>query len=311
MNGGQRMEFVMRNLLLFLSKNQKLIKLAKKHGLRFGAKRFVAGINIEETAEQIKRLNEKGLVVTVDHLGEFVKTEAEAIASAEESVHAIEVIAAHNLDAELSVKMTSMGLDISDELVMKTMRAVLDAGKKYNVTVTIDMEDYARCEKTLTIFKTLKETYDEVGTVLQAYLYRTAKDLDSLKEYKPYLRLVKGAYKEGADVAFPDKLDVDNNYRKIIKQSLLSTNYTAIATHDEAMIAYVKQLENEHQLSRNQFEFQMLYGIRKEYQQQLANEGYKIRIYVPYGADWYGYNMRRLAERPANLWFVLKGIIKK
>lgn len=285
--------------------------MAKKYGLRFGASRFVAGVEFEEAADKIKEMNEKGLVATVDHLGEFVDNEEEAIASADECIHAIEVMAEKELDSELSLKMTSMGLDISDELVMKNMHRILDTAQKHGITVTIDMEDFARCQKTLDIFKELKQKYDNVGTVLQAYLYRTVEDIKDLSDYKPYLRLVKGAYKESPEVAFPDKKDVDNNYKKIIKMNLLNGNYTAVATHDDAIINYTKELAKEHGISRDQFEFQMLYGIRTEAQETLAKEGYKMRVYVPYGKDWYGYNMRRLAERPANVMFVLKGLFKK
>ena len=301
----------MRKFFLFSSKNKALTTLAKKFGLRFGAARFVAGVNIESAAEIIEQLNKKGLVVTVDHLGEFIDNETEAINSANECVHAINVIAEKGLQSELSLKMTSMGLDISDELVMENMRKVLDAGNKHNITVTIDMEDFMRCQKTLTIFKKLEQEYKNIGTVIQAYLYRSEQDIRDLNELKPYLRLVKGAYKESSEVAFPEKADVDMNYKKLIKMNLLNGNYTAIATHDETIIKYTKQLEKEYNIPREQFEFQMLYGIRNELQERLQKEGYTMRVYVPYGKDWYGYNMRRLAERPANVWFVLKGVFKK
>lgn len=305
------METVMRNIFLFLSKNKMLTNMAKEHGLKFGAKRFVAGTTIEEAAEEISALNKEGLTATVDFLGEFVHCEKEAQAATDGSVHAIETLARLGLDSEMSVKLTSLGLDISRELVVKNMRRILDAGKEHGIKVTIDMEDYERCEATLEIYQALRKEYDNVGTVLQAYLYRTLADLQDLNAYDPYLRLVKGAYKESEEVAFPDKADVDENYRHLIKVNLLYGNYTAIATHDDAMIDYVKQLEQDHHLDKDQFEFQMLYGIRSETQKQLAKEGYRVRVYVPYGNDWYGYNMRRLAERPANVLFVLKGLVKK
>jgi proline dehydrogenase len=226
-------------------------------------------------------------------------------------LEAIEAISREKLNSQLSLKMTSMGLDISDELVMRNMRRILDAAKQRGVFVTIDMEDYSRCQKTLDIFKTLKKEYDNVGTVLQAYLYRTEQDIEDLKPYRPNLRLVKVAYKEPPEVAFPDKKDVDENFKKIIKMHLLNGNYTAVATHDDAIIEYTKQLVKEYNIPNSQFEFQMLYGIRPERQVQLAREGYTMRVYVPYGTDWYGYFMRRLAERPANVAFVLKGILRK
>lgn len=305
------MEKILRKFFLFLSNSKLLTRLAQKYGLRFGASRFVAGETIEEAAEKIKKLNEKGLCVTLDYLGEFVDDAEIAKKRTDETVRAIEVIAREKLDSQVSVKMTSMGLDISHDLVMENMRKILDAGKKHNVFVTIDMEDYERCQKTLDIFEELKKEYDGVGTVLQAYLYRTVDDIEHLNQYKPNLRLVKGAYKESPEVAYPDKKDVDENYKKIIKMHLLNGNYTAIASHDDAIINFTKEFVKENDIPNDLFEFQMLYGIRNDAQEKLAKEGYKMRVYVPYGRDWYGYFMRRLAERPANVAFVLKGIFKK
>jgi proline dehydrogenase len=309
--GGTAMEQLMRDFFLFLSKNKTLTKLAKKYGLRFGASRFVAGETIDKAVEVIKELNKKGLAVTIDYLGEFVDNEKEANEMADHCIEAIQAIGREKLHSQLSLKMTSMGLDISDELVMRNMRRILETAKENGVFVTIDMEDYSRCQKTLDIFKQLKKEYDNVGTVLQAYLYRTESDIEDLKNYHPNLRLVKGAYKESQEVAFPDKKDVDENYKKIIKMHLLNGNYTAVATHDDAIIEYTKQLVKEYNIPNDQFEFQMLYGIRPERQEQLAREGYTMRVYVPYGTDWYGYFMRRLAERPANVAFVLKGMLRK
>jgi len=301
----------MRNFFLFLSKNKPMTKLAKKYGLRFGAGRFVAGSHILQAVEVIRELNSQNLVVTIDYLGEFVDNKREANEMALECVEAIRAIGKENLKSQLSLKMTSMGLDISEEIVMKNMRLILDEATKQNVFVTIDMEDYSRCGKTIDIFKRLKSEYDNIGTVIQAYLYRTEKDMDDLNAYSPNLRLVKGAYKESPEVAFPEKKDVDDNFKKIIKTHLLNGNYTAIATHDDEMIEYTKRLVEEYNIPRDQFEFQMLFGIRVERQHELVKEGYKMRVYVPYGTDWYGYFMRRLAERPANVAFVLKGVMKK
>lgn len=305
------MEQILRNFFLFLSKNRHFTKLAKNYGLRFGAGRFVAGDTIEQAAATIEQLNEKDMAVTVDHLGEFIDNEEEAREAADSCIEMIEEISKRNLDSQVSLKLTSMGMDISEELVIENMRRILDAGEKNDVFVTIDMEDYDRCAKTIEIYKELKKDYEKVGTVLQAYLYCTSEDLEGLNKYNPNLRLVKGAYKESPSVAFPDKKDVDENYKKIIKTHLLNGNYTAVATHDDAIIDYTKQIEKEHNIPRDQFEFQMLYGIRKERQEELVAEGYKMRVYVPYGDDWYGYFMRRLAERPANVAFVLKGVFGK
>ncbi|MCU9612855.1 proline dehydrogenase [Caldibacillus lycopersici] len=305
------MENLMRNFFLFLSKNKFLTKLARKYGLHFGASRFVAGETTEQAVKKIKELNNKGLAVTVDYLGEFVDNEQEANEMADRCIDAIGAIGSEKLDAQVSLKLTSMGLDISDQVVMNNMERILQKATENNVFVTIDMEDYNRCEKTLTIFKELKSKYENIGTVLQAYLYRTEKDINDLKLLKPNLRLVKGAYKESPEVAFPLKKDVDENYKKLIAMHLENGNYTAIATHDDAIIEFTKQFIKEKGISRDQFEFQMLYGIRPERPIELVNEGYKMRVYVPFGTDWYGYFMRRLAERPANVAFVLKGIFKK
>lgn len=305
------MEQVMRDFFLFLSKNKSLTKLAKKYGHRFGASRFVAGETIERATQVIKELNQKELLVTIDYLGEFVDHEAEANEMADHSITAIKAIGKEKLQSELSLKMTSMGLDISNQVVMNNMRRILKAAKENNVFVTIDMEDYSCCQKTLDIFKQLKTEFDNVGTVIQAYLYRTEADMDDLNHYAAKLRLVKGAYKESPEVAFPEKKDVDENFKKIIKIHLLNGHYTAVATHDEAIIEYTKKLVKEYNIPTDRFEFQMLYGIRTERQLELVKVGYKMRVYVPYGTDWYGYFMRRLAERPANVAFVIKGMVKK
>ncbi|MEK3807271.1 proline dehydrogenase family protein [Bacillus sp. FSL H8-0547] len=304
------MEFLFRHFFLFLSKNKWLTKAAKRYGPRFGASRFVAGETIGQAAQVIKELNQKKLDVTIDYLGEFVDNEIEANEMAEQSIKAVETIAGEQLHSQLSLKLTSMGLDLSDEIVYRNMKRIMEAAKQHGVFVTIDMEDYARCGKTLELFKELKKEYD-LGTVIQAYLYRSAKDLEDLSAYHPNLRLVKGAYRESPQVAFPKKKDTDENFKKLIKMHMQNGHYTAVATHDDAIIEFTKQFVKENRIPSNQFEFQMLYGIRPERQAELAEEGYKMRVYVPYGTDWYGYFMRRLAERPANALFVLKGIFKK
>ncbi|MGD8191969.1 proline dehydrogenase family protein [Brevibacillus ginsengisoli] len=304
------MEQLMRDFFLFLSKSKYLNSAAKKWGLRFGAARFVAGLSIQEAIGNVRALNKKGLVCTLDHLGEFVFSVEEANESADYCIKTLEAIYTSGVDCNLSLKMTQLGLDISRELCVKNMRRILDAAKQYgNNFVRIDMEDYGHNEITLEILDELRKDYDNVGTVIQAYLYKSSDDLEKLKDCK--LRLVKGAYKEPAEVAYPNKVDVDENYKKLIKQHLLNGGYTAIASHDDNIINFTKQFVKENNIPNSQFEFQMLYGIRTQTQVEIAKEGYKMRVYVPYGNDWFGYNMRRLAERPANVWFVLKGIFSK
>lgn len=305
------MDKMMKDFFLFLSKNKFFTKMAKRYGLRLGASRFVAGEKIDQAVEVIKGLNQKNLAVTIDFLGEFVDNEKEANERADNSIQAIKAIGREKLNSQLSVKMTSLGFDISDKVIMTNMRRILDTAKENNVFVTIDMEDYSRCQKSLDIFKQLKSEYDNVGTVIQAYLYRTEKDIEDLNKYSPNLRMVKGAYKESPEVAFPEKKDVDENLKKIIKMHLLNGNYTAVASHDDAIINFTKEFAKANNIPNSLFEFQMLYGIMPERQLELAKDGYTMRVYVPYGTDWYGYFMRRLAERPANVAFVLKGMFKK
>ncbi len=304
------MEKMLRSFFLFLSKNRVLNSSAKKVGLKFGAKRFIAGETMEQAVQAMQKLNDDGLLVTVDYVGEFITTEAEANEMANGSIEAIEMIRKHNLKSQLSLKMTSMGLDISEKVVMNNMRRILTSAKKNDVYVTIDMEDYAHCQKTFDIYFQLVKEFDNLGTVVQAYLYRTEKDLDNLNEYSPKIRLVKGAYKESPEVAYPEKKDIDSNLKKLIMQHLQNGNYTMVASHDDAIIEFTKQYTKENNIPRTQFEFQLLYGICTEKQKQLAKEGYTVRVYMPYGRDWYGYFMRRLAEKPSNVMLIAKGVFK-
>ncbi|WLW69911.1 proline dehydrogenase [Bacillus safensis] len=305
------MESVTRNFFLFLSKSSLLNHIARNWGSAVASKKIIGGKDFESAIPVIKRLNEQGMAVTVDHLGEFVTKAEIANERTTECIQTIQRIAEAGLNSHVSLKMTSLGLDIDDDLVYHNMKRILDTAEKHRIMVTIDMEDEQRCQKTLDIFKEMKSQYEYVSTVLQAYLYRTEKDLDDLNELQPFLRLVKGAYKESAEVAYPNKKDVDLNYQKLIEKQLLSGNYTAIATHDDQMIEFTKNIVKKHNIQTSQFEFQMLYGMRSETQQALVKEGYQMRVYTPYGREWYGYYMRRLAERPANIAFALKGMTRK
>ncbi len=305
------LEAISKNFFLYLSNNKVLDRLAKRFGANFGADKIVGGETISQAIPLIQQLNHEGLHVTVDHLGEFVYSEEEAKERTQECIRSIQAIAHHGLQSEVSLKLTSLGLDISHELVMENMEMILQEAGTHDITVTIDMEDSTRCGPTLDIYKELKATYPNLGTVVQSYLYRSDEDLDDLSPYDPYLRLVKGAYKESGKVAFPEKRLVDDNLKHLIKKNLLNGHYTAIASHDDAIIDYTKQLVQDHNIPNDLFEFQMLYGMRNETQAKLAKEGYKVRVYMPYGEDWYGYFMRRLAERPANIAFAMKGIFSK
>ncbi|PRS06439.1 proline dehydrogenase [Bacillus atrophaeus] len=302
---------ITRDFFLFLSKSSLLNKMAQSWGSRVAAGKIIGGNDFNSSIPTIRQLNHQGLSVTVDHLGEFVNSSEVAKERTEECIRTIETIAHQQLNSQVSLKMTSLGLDIDLDLVYQNMTKILQTAEKHKIMVTIDMEDETRCQKTLDIFKDFRSRYEYVSTVLQAYLYRTEQDIDELDSLKPFLRLVKGAYKESEKVAYPEKADVDANYKKIIRKQLLNGHYTAIASHDDKMIEFTKQLASEHNITKDMFEFQMLYGMRSQTQQSLVKEGYNMRVYLPYGNDWYGYFMRRLAERPSNIAFAFKGMTKK
>lgn len=306
-----QLEALSRNFFLYLSKNQPLNKLANLYGIRMVKGKIVGGISFDQAIPFIRKLNEDGMSVTVDHLGEYVADPLIAVERAGEAVAALEMIKEVGLDAQVSLKLTSLGLDISEELVRLNLRRILTAADRLGVMVTIDMEDSERCQRTLDLFQELKAEYQNVSTVIQAYLYRSNDDLDMMAHLQPFIRLVKGAYKEPKSVAFQEKRDVDGNYRKLIAKQLDAGSYTAIATHDDRMVSFAKHYALEKGIGKDKFEFQMLYGMRQQLQQELVRQGYKVRIYLPYGDDWYGYFMRRLAERPANIAFAFKGMTKK
>lgn len=303
------MEQMMRSVLLSLAKNRTANQWAKRYGLRMGAQRFVAGETIENAIDTVRKLNQEGMTATLDHLGEFVNDEREAQESADYCIRTLTAIHESGVQATLSLKMTQMGLDIRRDLCMDNMRRILDTAKASGLRVNIDMEDSARCQTTLDIFEELRATYDNVDTVIQAYLYRSLDDVVRLGGEGAHLRIVKGAYMEPAEVAYPEKADVDANYVKMMETQLQGPGFTAIATHDERIIAHAKLFIDKHGIEKDKYEFQMLYGIKTSLQQQLVQEGYPMRVYVPYGNDWYGYFMRRLAERPANIGFVLRGML--
>lgn len=302
------MEMILRNFFLFLSQNKTLNKSAKKYGLRLGAKQVIAGETIESAIETVRKLNEQGLVCTVDHLGEFVFKRDEAIESAEYCVRTLEAIAESGVNCNLSLKLTQLGLDIDRNLCRDNMKKILATADQYNIFVRIDMEDYTHLDATLDLLHELRREYANVGTAIQGYLYRAERDVNNLKGVS--LRLIKGAYKESPEVAIQDKAKIDENYLAIIKQHLLNGSYTAIASHDHNIINQVKEFTKENNIPKTQFEFQMLYGFRTDLQLAIAKEGYTMRIYVPFGNDWYGYFMRRLAERPQNIAFAARGLFK-
>ncbi|CAA7601259.1 proline dehydrogenase [Acididesulfobacillus acetoxydans] len=297
-----------RTFFLALAKNRPARNMAAKYGLRFGAKRFVAGETLPEALEQIKRLNREGIAATLDRLGEFVSTREEAERAAGWSLETLEGIARSGVESHLSLKLTQLGLDLGSGICEKNLRQILTRAAQHKIFVRIDMEDFPRCQATIDLFQTMRRDFPLIGLVLQSYLYRSEQDVLDLKAN---LRLVKGAYKEPASVAFPEKAKVDGNLLRLVRLQLDNGWYVGVASHDEKIIASTKDYVREHNIDKECFEFQMLYGIKTEVQKKLAQEGYKVRVYVPYGTDWYGYFMRRLAERPANVWFIVKNFFKK
>lgn len=300
---------VSKSFFYALSSSKSLNKAAKKWGFRFGAGHVVAGETIESAIQKVSELNQKGITATLDHLGEFVSSREEALESTEYCEKVLKSIADAGVESTLSVKMTQLGLDIDRDFCYENMCRILEVAKAHDLFVQIDMEDFGHCQITLDILKHLREHYDNVGTVIQGYLFRSEEDLDDLNGVT--LRLVKGAYKEPAEVAFQEKPKVDENYWKLIQKRLLEGTFTAIGSHDHNIIDKVKAFTKEHAIPTDQFEFQMLYGFRTDLQEQLVKEGYKMRVYIPFGTDWFGYFMRRLAERPQNVSFALKGLVSK
>jgi proline dehydrogenase len=305
------MEAIMKSALLYLSTSEGFKNfLTKFKSFNSVTQRFVAGEEIASAVEAIKQLNAKQISATFDHLGESIASEAETREEVREYQRLIASIVDHALDSNVSVKLTQLGLDIDNELCYQNTRAIVETAKSNDNFVRIDMEDSTKTDATLEIFKRLRSEFDNVGIVVQSYLYRTEKDLVELLQLGARIRLCKGAYKEPESVAFQDKEEVDRNYVKLMQLLLPSGIYHGIATHDPNMIEATKRFARENGIAADQFEFQMLYGIRRDLQESLVKEGWRMRVYVPYGKFWYPYFMRRLAERPANVWFVLKNIMK-
>ena len=297
---------MLRGTLLYLA-NQGTIRHFVTHNrvARGSARRFVAGETLDEALAATRALNQSGLSVSLDHLGENVSDAAEAGSAANDYIQILDAIKQARLNANISIKLTALGLDIDAALCEENVRRVLDRAKSYNIFVRIDMEGSAYTERTLEMLATLRQDYDEVGTVIQSCLYRSPKDIERLIASQTRVRLVKGAYKEPAEIAYPRKADVDRSYEQLMRQLLAHGKYPAIATHDQHMIQSAKTFAADNHIDKTRFEFQMLYGIRRDLQRQLVSEGYNLRIYVPYGTQWYPYLTRRMAERPANLLFVM------
>jgi proline dehydrogenase len=300
-----------KSAFLYLSKSERFKKfLTRFRSFNNVTRRFVAGEKLPDAVEAIRQLNRQGISASFDHLGESINSEAETRQEVDEYISVLESINGNKLDSNVSVKLTQLGLDVSLELCYANTRAIVEAALRYDNFVRIDMEDSTKTDATLHVFRRLRGEFENVGIVVQAYLYRTVKDVEELLNIGARIRLCKGAYQEPPEVAFPKKADVDANYVKLMKMLLPSGVYHGIATHDQKMIEATTQFAEDQRIGPDKFEFQMLYGIRRDLQQKLVREGYRVRVYVPYGRYWYPYFMRRLAERPANLWFVLRNMIR-
>lgn len=304
---------VTRNALLYLSRQEGLKDFATRFApFKRMTARFVAGENIEEAITTIRLINAKGCTASFDHLNESVTSPAETEAEVREYLEILERIDVTGIRSNVSIKLTQFGLEIDPELAYKNARSIVeDAARRANF-VRVDMEGSNVTQVTLDIFKRLRSEFglNDVGIVLQSYLRRTLEDATELLKIPARIRICKGAYDEGPDVAFPDKKDVDENYIRVMQLLLASGTYHGIATHDERMIDATIDFAQREGIGKEAFEFQMLYGVRRDLQEKLAREGYNMRVYVPYGKHWYPYFMRRLAERPANIWFIMKNMFK-
>lgn len=280
------------------------------------ASRFVAGETIDDAMRATAELNAQGIQATMDYLGESITDPAEANASRDEILNLLDAIQRTGVDAGVSVKLSQLGLKIDPDLALDNMRRILERARRHDLFVRIDMEESKLVDATLDVYHTLAaEGFQKTGVVIQSYLYRSEADVRRLISEGVSVRLCKGAYKEPPHVAFPDKRDVDENFVRLTQLLLGDTArengvYAGIATHDEEMLEATIDYVRENGIAKDAFEFQMLYGIRRDLQRQLVDDGYKMRVYVPYGSAWYPYFMRRLAERPANLWFFIVNLFR-
>lgn len=303
-----------RSALLYLSSQQQVFRFVRKNRLaKSFANRFVAGETLATALAAVEKLNARGITASLDLLGESVHNEAEARAAGREYLTMLDAINDRRLDANVSVKLTAMGLDISEELCTRVMQDILERAAKYSTFVRIDMEGSAYTQRTLDLFENrLFPAYREsVGIVLQSYLYRTFADVEHADHIRARVRICKGAYQEPDTVAYAEKKEVDSNYIKCMRELMLKGDYPGIATHDEAIVREAKRFAKENSIDPSRYEFQMLYGVRRDLQYQLVREGYRMRVYVPFGTQWYPYLMRRLAERPANVAFLTGNVIKE
>jgi proline dehydrogenase len=302
---------VLRSLILAAADSPRLQRLVQKYGFRLGAARFVAGETLDDAVPVLRRLNESGLLTNTTLLGEGVRDEAETRAVVAAYREVLDRIAAEGLRTNLAVKLTHLGLSIDEELAQGNVAELVEHAATRGNFVRIDMEESRHVDATLRIYRRLREGgHENVGTVLQSYLFRSEADLAELLPLAPNLRIVKGAYLEPPEIAYPQKRDVDAAYVRLLETSLGGGGFTAVATHDETLIQRAISFARERGIPEERFQFQMLYGVRPRLQLDLVGRGFDVLIAAPYGPEWYRYLMRRLAERPANLLFFLRNLFR-
>ncbi len=304
---------MLREGFLFLSENRLARRLATDAPFaRAVARRFVAGESVADAARAVKELNAGGISASLDYLGEAVESRAEAEAARDVILTVVDRIAADGLDANVSVKLTQLGQDIDESFLHANATTILERAAEHGLFVRFDMEGSDYTQRTLDFFRRVwDEGHRNCGVVIQSYLYRSAGDVDVLNDLGVRVRLCKGAYKEPPTVAFPEKAEVDANFVQLMRDLVGKGTYPGIATHDEAMIRATTRFVKEKDIARDRFEFQMLYGVRRDLQGWVHGQGYNLRVYVPFGGAWYPYFMRRLAERPANVFFILSSIVRE
>jgi proline dehydrogenase len=302
---------MLRLILLYLSEKETPKAILTGHALgRRMAARFIAGEELEDALKVVRRLNAQGFMVTLDLLGESVDEAAEAEAACQAYVHLLDRLAVEGLNSHVSVKLTQLGLAIDEGLACHHLKLLCECAAKCHNFVRVDMEGSAFTEGTLRVFRSVSAPRDVAGIVIQSYLYRSDKDVEELLKSGARIRLVKGAYNEPPEIAYRRKRDVDRSFVRLMERMLSSGIYHAIATHDERLIAAAQEYARVHNIPPDHYEFQFLYGIRRHLQRDLVRQGARVRLYVPYGRQWYAYFMRRLAERPANLLFLLRNLFR-
>lgn len=302
----------MRSALLGAADSRPLQRFMYRHGMTLGARRFVAGQTLDDLVAAARRMNQRGFSIAAGLLGEAVRDRLEAVAAMREYLGVLDRIADEKLRSNVALKLTHLGLDINAGLAQENLAAVVSRAARFGNFVRVDMEQSTYTDATLASYRELRAAgHVNVGTVLQAYLRRSPDDLRALLPLQPNLRLVKGAYLEPSSIAYPRKRDVDRALVQLIETSLLSGGFTAIATHDRTIIEHAVEFIGQHSIRRERFEFQMLYGVRPALQSELVARGFSVRLAIPFGSQWYPYLMRRLAERPANLFFFVGSLWRK